>query len=169
VDYVPTDEIIDALAPQIGKEALKLGIELGLDAFDLERIQNDYQRDLVKETRQVLYEWRNDMTVKATLGVLEQALVNIDRGAMCLQTVVEHIGVEKRHIFRQNDAIGALSKTQDHDLQAKDSKSNVKKVKLRKRPSQKAVSGHHKRKGGEKFSTVFANSNPYLVMNIKCI
>jgi hypothetical protein len=49
VDDVPTDEIIDALAPQIGKKAFNLGIELGLQAFDLERIQNDYQRDLVKQ------------------------------------------------------------------------------------------------------------------------
>ena len=123
MDYVPTDEILDALAPEIGIKSFNLGIELGLRAVDLERIQYQYQHDLVKQTKQVLYDWRNDTTVKATLGVLEQALVNIDRGAMCLQTVVEHIGVEKRHIFRQNDAIGALSKTQDHDLQAKDSKS----------------------------------------------
>ena len=124
--YVPTDEIIDALAPQIGKEALHLGIELGLHAFDLERIQNDYQRDLVKQTRQVLYEWRNDTTVKATLGVLEQALVNIGKGAMCLEKVVEKIGVEKRHISRKHDAEGAFSETQHQDLQGKYSKSNVK-------------------------------------------
>jgi hypothetical protein len=41
------------------------------------------------------------MPVKATLGVLEQALVNVGRGAMCLKTVVETIGVEKRHNSRQ--------------------------------------------------------------------
>jgi hypothetical protein len=44
----------------------------------------------------------------------------------CLETVVKEKGVEKRHISRKQDADGALSKTQDHDLQAKDSKSNVK-------------------------------------------
>jgi hypothetical protein len=49
----------------------------------------------------VLYDWRNNTTVKATLGVLEQALVNVGRGAMCLKTVVENIGVEKRHNSRQ--------------------------------------------------------------------
>jgi len=123
VDYVPTDEILDALAPEIGIKSFNLGIELGLRAVDLERIQYQYQHDLVKQTKQVLYDWRNDTTVKATLGVLEQALVNIGRGAMCLKTIVEHIGVEKRHISRKHDAEGALSKTQDHDLQAKDSKS----------------------------------------------
>jgi len=106
VDYVPTDEIIDALAPQIGNKAFNLGIELGLQAFDLERIQNDYQCNLVKQTRQVLYDWRNDTTVKATLGVLQQALVNVGRGAMCLEEVVEEIGVSRKH-----DAEGALSKT----------------------------------------------------------
>ena len=49
----------------------------------------------------MLYVWRNDTTVKATLGVLEQALVNVGRGAMCLKTVVETIGFEKRHNSRQ--------------------------------------------------------------------
>ena len=58
--------------------------------------------------------------------MLEQALVNVGRGVGCLETVVKEKGVEKRHISRKQDADGALSKTQDHDLQAKDSKSNVK-------------------------------------------
>ena len=48
----------------------------------------------------MLYDWRNDTTAKATLGVLEQALVNVGRGAMCLKTVVETIGFEKRHNSR---------------------------------------------------------------------
>ena len=101
MEYIPTDEILDALAPEIGKLSFNLGIELGLRAVDLERIQYQYQHDLVKQTKQVLYDWRNDTTVKATLGVLEQALVNVGRGAMCLKTVVENIGVEKRHNSRK--------------------------------------------------------------------
>jgi hypothetical protein len=101
MDYIPTDEILDALAPEIGIISFHLGIELGLRAVDLEEIQYRYQHDLVKQTTQVLYDWRNNTTVKATLGVLEQALVNIGRGAMCLETVVESIGVEKRHNSRQ--------------------------------------------------------------------
>jgi hypothetical protein len=35
--YIPTDEILDALAPEIGIIAFHLGIELGLCAVDLER------------------------------------------------------------------------------------------------------------------------------------
>jgi len=101
MEYIPTDEILDALAPEIGMRSFQLGIELGLRAVDLERIQYHYQHDLIKQTKQVLYDWRNDTTVKATLGVLEQALVNVDKGAMCLKTVVENIGVEKRHNSRQ--------------------------------------------------------------------
>ena len=101
MDYIPTDEILDALAPEIGKISFNLGIELGLRAVDLERIQHDYERNLVNQTKQMLYEWRDDTTVKATLGVLEQALVNVGRGAMCLKTVVETIGVDKRHNFRK--------------------------------------------------------------------
>ena len=101
MEYIPTDEMLDALAPGIGIISFRLGIELGLRAVDLEKIQYRYQHDLVKQTKQVLYDWRNDTTVKATLGVLEQALVNVGKGAMCLKTVVENIGVEKRHNSRQ--------------------------------------------------------------------
>ena len=125
--YVPTDEILDALAPQIGIRYLfHLGIELGRCAVDLENLQYQYKGDPVKPLIQVLYDWRNGTTVKATLGVLEQALVNAGRGGMCLETVVKEKSVEKCYISRKQDAEGALSKTQDHDLQAKDSKSNVK-------------------------------------------
>jgi hypothetical protein len=74
---------------------------LGLCEVDLERIQYDYKHDLVKQTQQVLYEWRNDTTVKATLGVLGQALDNVGIGTMCLKRVVEHIGVEKLYNSRQ--------------------------------------------------------------------
>jgi hypothetical protein len=52
-----------------------------------------------------------------------EALVNVGRGATCLEKVVEEKGVSRKH-----NAEGALSKTQDHDLQAKDSKSNVQTV-----------------------------------------
>jgi hypothetical protein len=101
MEYIPTDEILDALAPEIGIIAFHLGIELGLCAVDLERTWYRYKYDLVKQTKQVLYDWRNDTTVKATLGVLEQALVNVCTGAMCLRTVVENIGAEKCHKSRQ--------------------------------------------------------------------
>ena len=99
--YIPTDEILDALAPEIGIISFHLGIELGLRAVDMERIQYRYPHDLVKQTQQVLYDWRNDTTVKATLGVLEQALDNVGKGAMCLEKVVENIGVEKLYNYRQ--------------------------------------------------------------------
>jgi hypothetical protein len=42
VDYVPTDEILDALAPQIGIEHFfNLGIELGLGAVYLVHNQDN--------------------------------------------------------------------------------------------------------------------------------
>ena len=112
VGDVPTDEILDALAPQIGiRYFFHLGIELGRCAVDLENLQYQYQGDPVKPLIQVLYDWRNGTTVKATLGVLEQALDNVGRGGMCLETVVNKCVVE-RHISRKQDAEGALSKTQ---------------------------------------------------------
>jgi hypothetical protein len=55
VDYVPTDEILDALAPQIGIEHFfNLGIELGLGAVYLKNVQHQYQREPVKPLIQVL-------------------------------------------------------------------------------------------------------------------
>jgi hypothetical protein len=95
-EYIPTDEILDTLALEIGIISFELGIELGLSAGHLERIQYRYHRDLVGQTKQVLYDWRNGTTVKATLGLLGQALVNVGRGAMCLKTIVE-----KHYNFRQ--------------------------------------------------------------------
>jgi hypothetical protein len=53
MDYIPTDEILDALAPEIGIISFHLGIELGLRAVDLERIQYRYQHDLVKQAKSV--------------------------------------------------------------------------------------------------------------------
>jgi hypothetical protein len=58
--------------------------------------------------------------------VLEQALINVGRGVMCLETVVKKCVLPERCISRKRDAEGALSKTQDHYLQAKYSKLNVK-------------------------------------------
>ena len=156
MDYVPTDEILDALAPPIGIKSFNLGIELGLHAFDLERIQKDYQHDLVKQTRQILYKWRNDTTVKATLGVLEQALVNIGKGAMSLEKVVEEIGVSRKH-----NAEGALSKTQDHDLQAKDSKSNVKTDTYnRQRPSEQKTVKNSSQRPFEEKTVTYSSQQP---------
>jgi hypothetical protein len=115
MEYIPTDEILDALAPEIGIISFHLGIELGLRAVELERIQYRYQHDLVKQTKQVLYEWRNDTTVNATLGVLEQALINVGRGAMCLKTVVENIGVEKCRKSLDNKVFSSHLKGEEED------------------------------------------------------
>jgi hypothetical protein len=115
MEYIPTDEILDALAPEIGKKSFHLGIELGLSAADLEDIQHRYQHDLGKQTTQVLCKWRNDTTVNATLGVLEQALVNVGKGAMCLKTVVENIGVEKCRKSLDNKVFSSHLKGEEED------------------------------------------------------
>jgi hypothetical protein len=47
-------------------------------------LQHQYQREPVKPLIQVLCDWRNDTAVKATLGVLEQALDNVGRGGIIL-------------------------------------------------------------------------------------
>ena len=102
MDYVPTDEILDALAPEIGiKKLYHLGIELGLNVTWVENIEDNCHA--VERLSQVLYKWRDGTTGKATLGVLEQALENIGKGTMCLETVVRDKGVKKRHISRKHD------------------------------------------------------------------
>jgi hypothetical protein len=103
VGYVPTDEILDALAPQIGIRYLfHLGIELGRCAVELENLHYQFKGDPLKLLIQVLYHWRNDTTGKATLGVLVHALVNAGRGVGCLETVVTEKSVEKCYISRKH-------------------------------------------------------------------
>lgn len=98
LDSIPTDEILDAVAPEIGAVTFNLGIELGQRVPELEAIQYSYERDLVVQDKEILYKWRNNRTVKATLDVLQQALVNVGRGTMCLKYIIDDLGV-KKHTF----------------------------------------------------------------------
>ncbi|CAC5420855.1 unnamed protein product [Mytilus coruscus] len=93
LDFIPTDEIVDSLASKIGQKFFQLGIELGLSIGELETIQEDHRSDLAAQNKKVLYEWRKDRSVKPTIGVLAQALVNIGRGAKCLEDIIEDIDV----------------------------------------------------------------------------
>ncbi|CAC5411518.1 unnamed protein product [Mytilus coruscus] len=93
LDFIPTDEILDALAPQIGQVFFQLGTEMGLSIASLENIQNNYPRDLAAQNREVLFTWKEDRTVKPTLQVLLQALVNIGRGAPCLEEIIKDVDI----------------------------------------------------------------------------
>ncbi|XP_071144411.1 uncharacterized protein [Mytilus edulis] len=91
LECIPTDEILDKLAPQIGQVYFQLGAAIGLSIGTLENIQSNNPRDLAAQNREVLFEWREDKTVKPTIRVLVQALVNIGRGALCLQEVLTNV------------------------------------------------------------------------------
>ncbi|CAG2196608.1 unnamed protein product [Mytilus edulis] len=91
LDFIPTEEILDALAPQIGQVFFQLGAEVGLSIGTLENIKSNNPRDLAAQNREVLFAWREDRTVKPTIRVLVQALVNIGRGARCLQEVLKNV------------------------------------------------------------------------------
>ncbi|CAG2188603.1 unnamed protein product [Mytilus edulis] len=91
LDCIPTDEILDALAPQIGQVYFQLGAEFGLSISILENIKNKNPRDLAAQNREVLFTWREDRSVKPTIRVLIQALVNIGKGARCLKEVLENV------------------------------------------------------------------------------
>ncbi|CAG2247617.1 unnamed protein product [Mytilus edulis] len=91
LDCIPSDEILDRLAPLIGKIVFQLGIELGLSVEDLESIKEKCDRDLTAQNKEVLFTWRKDRTVKPTIRVLEQAFVNIGKGARCLKEVVKDV------------------------------------------------------------------------------
>lgn len=94
LDYIPTDEILDKLAPQIGHVYFQLGAVIGLSIGTLETIQSNNPRDLAAQNREVLFAWREDRTVTPTIGVLVQALVNIGRGARCLQEVLKNVALK---------------------------------------------------------------------------
>ncbi|XP_063406287.1 uncharacterized protein LOC134690240 [Mytilus trossulus] len=91
LDCVPTDEILDALASRIGQVYFQLGAEVGLSIPTLEHIQTNIPRDLEAQNKEVLFQWRKDRSVKPTIRVLVQALVNVGRGAHCLQEILENV------------------------------------------------------------------------------
>ncbi|CAG2228234.1 unnamed protein product [Mytilus edulis] len=91
LERIPTDEILDKLAPQIGQVYFQLGAAIGLSIGTLENIQSNNPRDLAAQNREVLFAWREDRTVKPTIRVLVQALVSIGRGALCLQEVLSNV------------------------------------------------------------------------------
>ncbi|CAG2198701.1 unnamed protein product [Mytilus edulis] len=91
LDCIPSDEIVDRLAPLIGKIVFQLGIELGLSVEEIESIKEKCDRDLTAQNKEVLFTWRKDRTVKPTIRVLEQAFVNIGKGARCLKEVVKDV------------------------------------------------------------------------------
>ncbi|XP_071144046.1 uncharacterized protein [Mytilus edulis] len=94
LDCIPTDEILDKLAPQIGQVYFQLGAVIGLSIGTLETIQSNNPRDLAAQNREVLFAWRKDRTVKPTIMVLIQALVNIGKGARCLQEVLKNVDLK---------------------------------------------------------------------------
>ncbi|CAC5414943.1 unnamed protein product [Mytilus coruscus] len=102
LDLIPTDEILDELAQVIGVVSFQLGIELGLSITSLDTIQYNNGRNLVAQCKDILFQWREDQRVKPTIGVLVQALVNIERGASCLGEIIKTVGV-KKYIPREED------------------------------------------------------------------
>ncbi|XP_052097206.1 uncharacterized protein LOC127732177 isoform X10 [Mytilus californianus] len=112
LDCIPTDEVLDALSSRIGQVYFQLGTEVGLSIANLENIQTNVPRDLEAQNREVLFKWREDRTVTPTIRVLVQALVNIGRGAYCLQEILENVDLNTLRLFeeeRDKDK-GAISK-----------------------------------------------------------
>ncbi|XP_076083621.1 uncharacterized protein LOC143054483 isoform X1 [Mytilus galloprovincialis] len=110
MDYIPTDEILDALAPQIGQIFFQLGAEIGLSIPTLENIQSNHPHDLAAQNSEVLFTWRKDRSVKPTIRVLVQALVNVGRGSLCLQEVLTNVDP---NTLRESEEVrdnGAISK-----------------------------------------------------------
>lgn len=93
MDCIPTDEILDKLAPQIGHVFFQLGVALGLSIPTLENIQSNNSRDLAAQNREVLFTWRKDKTVKPSLMVLMQALSDIRRGGLCLEEIMKNMEI----------------------------------------------------------------------------
>ncbi|XP_063436882.1 uncharacterized protein LOC134718317 [Mytilus trossulus] len=91
LDCIPSDEILDRLAPLVGNIVLQLGIELGLSVEEIESIKVKRDRDLTAQNKEVLFAWRKDRTVKPTIRVLEQVFVDIGKGARCLKEVVKDV------------------------------------------------------------------------------
>ncbi|CAG2197084.1 unnamed protein product [Mytilus edulis] len=110
LDFIPTDEILDKLAPLIGQVFFQLGTEIGLSIPTLENIQSNNPSDLAEQNRVVLFKWREDQLIKPTIRVLMQALVNIGRGARCLEEVLKNIDLNTLIVSQQSRGKGAIPK-----------------------------------------------------------
>ncbi|CAC5364289.1 unnamed protein product [Mytilus coruscus] len=95
MDFIPTDEILDELAQVIGVVSFQLGIELGLSITSLDNIQYNNGRDLVAQCKAILFQWRKDQSVRPTIEVLHNALVNVGKGSQCLEEIIKSKGVKK--------------------------------------------------------------------------
>ncbi|XP_071142134.1 uncharacterized protein [Mytilus edulis] len=116
LDFIPTEGILDALAPQIGQVFFQLGAEVGLSIGTLENIQSNNPRDLAAQNREILFAWREDRTLKPTLRVLVQALVNVGRGARCLQEVLKNVDL---NTLGHSSDMGAIPKKPQGQKQRK--------------------------------------------------
>ena len=103
--------MLDALAPQIGQIFFQLGAELGLSIANLENIQSNNSQDLAAQNKEVLFKWREDRTVKPTIRVLVQALVNIGRGAYCLQEILKNVDLNTLRRSEEVKGKGSSQKT----------------------------------------------------------
>ncbi|VDI79617.1 Hypothetical predicted protein [Mytilus galloprovincialis] len=116
LDFIPTDQILDKLAPKIGQVFFQLGAEFDLSFSILENIKNKYPKDLAAQNREVLITWREDRTVKPTIQVLVQALVNIGRGARCLGEIMKNIEHVEKETLTASLAVKVKDSTTDkHD------------------------------------------------------
>ncbi|CAC5382747.1 unnamed protein product [Mytilus coruscus] len=153
LDFIPTDEILDKLAPQIGQVFFQLGAELELSIATLENIQSDKTGNLVAQNREVLFTWKEDRTVKPTLMVLVQALVNIGRGVLCLEEVMENINI--------NTLIASQAEREKHDKGAiPEKKTTMNMMKGQKDSMKEAV--HHKLD----FSDILDQMMSFLVISV---
>ncbi|VDI59475.1 Hypothetical predicted protein, partial [Mytilus galloprovincialis] len=110
LDFIPTDEILDTLAPLIGQVFFQLGTEIGLSIPTLENIQSNNPSDLAEQNRVVLFKWREDQLVKPTIRVLIQALYNIGRGVRCLEEVLKNIDLNTLIVSQQSTVKEAIPK-----------------------------------------------------------
>ncbi|CAC5395164.1 unnamed protein product [Mytilus coruscus] len=128
LDGIPTDEILDKLAPQIGQVYFQLGAAIGLSIGTLENIQSNNPKDLAAQNREVLFAWRKDRTVTPTIRVLVQALVNIGRGALCLQEVLKNVDLKTLKESEDVRGEGAIPKkpknTSEQKPQSQQKRSN---------------------------------------------
>ncbi|XP_076083709.1 uncharacterized protein LOC143054574 [Mytilus galloprovincialis] len=115
LDCIPTDEILDALAPKIGQVFFQLGTEMGLATATLESIQYKYPRQLIEQNREVLFTWRDDRTVTPTIRILVQALANIGKGTL-LQNVFENVDPNTLRGSENVTGIGAKPKKKSEQV-----------------------------------------------------
>lgn len=76
----PSNDVLKALANQyIGNSGMQIGIELGLDSSEVQRIQYEHRGKLIQQNEEMLRVWSHTSFPKPSVRELIKALQSVGK------------------------------------------------------------------------------------------